>query len=103
MITGDECGPIFLTFVLQLRANPGKNLNQEIDLIRFEPGLAAGDATMLRMLSPHMLFVKVEFTPLFYIDKILNGVTEMYDQINLINTVRKHVTSRNELATIHNH
>ena len=28
MITGDECGPNFLTFVLRLRENPGKNLNQ---------------------------------------------------------------------------
>ena len=31
MITGDECGPNFLTYVLRLRKNPGKNLNQEID------------------------------------------------------------------------
>ena len=30
MITGDECGSNFLTFVLRLRGNPGKNLNQEI-------------------------------------------------------------------------
>ena len=30
MINGDECGPNFLTSVLQLRENPGKNLNQEI-------------------------------------------------------------------------
>ena len=31
MKTGDECDPNFLTFVLRLRENPGKNLNQEID------------------------------------------------------------------------
>ena len=31
MITGNECGPNFLTFVLQLWENPEKNLNQEID------------------------------------------------------------------------
>ena len=31
MITGDECGTNFLTSVLRLRENPGKNLNQEID------------------------------------------------------------------------
>ena len=31
MITGDEYGPNFLTFVLRLRENPGKSLNQEID------------------------------------------------------------------------
>ena len=31
MISGEEYGLIFLTFVLQLRENPGKNLNQEID------------------------------------------------------------------------
>ena len=31
MISGDECGPNFLTFVLRLRENPGKNLNKEID------------------------------------------------------------------------
>ena len=31
MITGDECGPNFLTFILRLRENPGKNLNQEND------------------------------------------------------------------------
>ena len=33
MITGDECDPNFLTFVLRLTGNPGKNLNQEIDPI----------------------------------------------------------------------
>ena len=31
MITGDECGPGFLAFVLHLRENPGKNHNQETD------------------------------------------------------------------------
>ena len=31
MITGDECGPDFLTFVLRLREKPRKNLNHEID------------------------------------------------------------------------
>ena len=31
MITGDECGPELLTFILWLRENPGKNLNQKID------------------------------------------------------------------------
>ena len=31
MISGDECDLNFLTFVLQLRETPGKNLNQEID------------------------------------------------------------------------
>ena len=31
MITGDECGPNSLTFVLRLREDPGKNLNQETD------------------------------------------------------------------------
>ena len=31
MITEDECDPNFLTFVLRLRENPGKNLNHEID------------------------------------------------------------------------
>ena len=30
MITGDECGPSFLTFVLWLKENLGRNLNQEI-------------------------------------------------------------------------
>ena len=40
MIPGDECGPTLLTFVLQLRRNPGKKLNQEID--------ATGDRTRLR-------------------------------------------------------
>ena len=29
MTTGDGCGPNFLTFILWLRENPGKNLNQE--------------------------------------------------------------------------
>ena len=31
LITGDECGPNFLVFVLRLSENPGKNLDQEID------------------------------------------------------------------------
>ena len=32
MITGSDCGPNILTLVLRLRENPGKNLNQEMDL-----------------------------------------------------------------------
>ena len=31
MISGDEFDPNFLTFVLELRKNPGKNVNQETD------------------------------------------------------------------------
>ena len=31
VITVDECGPYFLTFVLRLMENAGKKLNQEID------------------------------------------------------------------------
>ena len=31
MVSGDKCGLNFLTFVLQLRKNPGKDLNQETD------------------------------------------------------------------------
>ena len=31
MITGEECGPNFLTFVLRLRENPGRNLNPKTD------------------------------------------------------------------------
>ena len=31
MIIGDECGSIFLTFVLRLKENAGEKLNQEID------------------------------------------------------------------------
>ena len=34
MITRDECGPNFVAFVLRLRENPGKNLNQETDPTR---------------------------------------------------------------------
>ena len=33
MITGEECGPNFLTFVLRLRENPGRNLNPKTDPI----------------------------------------------------------------------
>ena len=33
MIPGDKCDLNFLTFVLQLRKNPGKNLNKENDPI----------------------------------------------------------------------
>ena len=40
MLTGDECGPNFLTFVLRLRGKPRKNLNLEID--------PAGDQTRAR-------------------------------------------------------
>ena len=31
MVLGDKCGPNFLTFILLLRKNPGKNLNQKAD------------------------------------------------------------------------
>ena len=31
MVSGDECGPNFMIFVLRLRETPGTNLNQEID------------------------------------------------------------------------
>ena len=31
MVSGDKCGLNFLTFVLQLRDNPGENLIQETD------------------------------------------------------------------------
>ena len=37
-MTRDECGPNFLTFDLQLRKNPGKNLNQEIEGMGSSPG-----------------------------------------------------------------
>ena len=47
MITEDECGPNFLTFVLRLRENPGKNLNHKIDPTGIEPGTAAWEVTML--------------------------------------------------------
>ena len=40
MIPGDEYGPNFLTFVLQLRKSPGRNLNQETD--------PTGDRTLAR-------------------------------------------------------
>ena len=47
MITGDECGQTFLIFVLRLRENSGKNLNQEIHQPGIEPGPAAWEVTML--------------------------------------------------------
>ena len=31
MLTRDKCGPNFLTFVLELKENPGENLNQDIE------------------------------------------------------------------------
>ena len=34
MVSGDKCGLNFLTYVLQLRENLGKNLNQKTDLTR---------------------------------------------------------------------
>ena len=40
MIPGDECGPNFLTFVLQLDKNPLKTLNKETD--------SSGDPTQAR-------------------------------------------------------
>ena len=33
IVSGDNCGLNFLTFILQLKENPGKNLNQETDPI----------------------------------------------------------------------
>ena len=47
MITGDECGPNFLTFVLRLRKNPGKNLKQKIDM--------TGDRTQIRGLRTNVV------------------------------------------------
>ena len=37
MITGDECGPSFLTCVFRLSEKPRKNLNREIDPTGIEP------------------------------------------------------------------
>ena len=54
MIPGDECGPNFLTFVLQLRKNPGKNLNQKncfvfcSQLIWHPPGAQCSEQQTLR-------------------------------------------------------
>ena len=39
MTSGDEWDLIFLTFVLRLRENAGKNLNQKIDDRGLDPGL----------------------------------------------------------------
>ena len=40
-LTGNECSPNFLEFVLQLNKNPGKNHNQETDPTGIEPRPAA--------------------------------------------------------------
>ena len=47
MIHGDECGLNFLTFVLQLRKNPGGNLSKETDLTCIETGPAGWEAMAL--------------------------------------------------------
>ena len=47
MITGDECGQNFLTFVLWLGENPGRNFNQESD--------PTGDRTRARCVEVTML------------------------------------------------
>ena len=65
MITGDECGPNFLTFVLRLREIPGKNLNQEID--------PTGDLTRARCARSNDVTVVV----VLYKKKILNVCTHL--------------------------
>ena len=48
MITEDECGPNFLTFVLRLRENPGKkNSSRKLTRPRTEARSAAWEVTML--------------------------------------------------------
>ena len=47
MITGDECDPNFLTFVLRLRENPGKISTRKLTRSGIEPGPAAWEVTML--------------------------------------------------------
>ena len=41
MIPGDECGPNFLTFVLQLSKNPGKTSTSKLTRPGIQPGPAA--------------------------------------------------------------
>ena len=43
----DECGPDFLTFVLQLGGKSQKNLNQEIDSLEDRTRAFAWEVTML--------------------------------------------------------
>ena len=49
MIMMAKCGLNFLTFVLQLRENTGKNLNQETDPTGFEPGPSGWEVTTLSL------------------------------------------------------
>ena len=64
MITGDECGPNFLTFVLRLRENTGKNLNQEIDPI--------GDRTRTRCMRSNDVTPTPQRWSLNFVSNILN-------------------------------
>ena len=47
MIPGDECGPNFLTFVLQLRENPKKSSTRKLTLPGIRPGPAVSEAMTL--------------------------------------------------------
>ena len=47
MITGDECGPDFLTFVLRMRENPGKTSTRKLTRPGIETVLAVLEVTIL--------------------------------------------------------
>ena len=47
MITGEECGPNFLKFVLRLRENPGKTSTRKLTRSGIEPGPASLEVMML--------------------------------------------------------
>ena len=47
MITGDECDPNVLTFVLRLRENSGKTWTRKLTRPAIEPAPAASEVTML--------------------------------------------------------
>ena len=47
IITGDECGPNFLTFILWLRKSPGKPSTRKLTQPGIEPGSAAWKVTLL--------------------------------------------------------
>ena len=53
MISGDECGVYFPTFVLRLRENPGKTSTRKLTWPGIEPGPAAWEVTMLLLGLDH--------------------------------------------------
>ena len=62
MMTGEECGRTFLTFILQLKKATEKTSTMKLTRSAIEPGPAGGEATTLPLDPRGGLFVLVRNT-----------------------------------------